>query len=304
MSRVLVAGSYNRDLSFAIDRVPQAGETRTGGVLLEGPGGKGSNQAIQAARCGARVTMLAALGNDAAGDEAVAIWRREGIDTRFVARKARLATGSAAILVEADGENRIVVASGANAALSTRDVPADAALWRTVRVVLAQLETPVAGTLAAFARARAAGAATILNTAPCTATLPDRVLRACDIAIANRLEAAALTGVDPRDGAALARALAARVRVASVVTLGAGGAVLARRDGTLLRRPAAKTKIRDTTGAGDAFAGAFAARLAAGADLAEALAWGVAAGGLACTKRGAAASYSTQRHIAALARRA
>ncbi len=301
MSRVLVVGSYNRDLNFAMDRMPVAGETVLGARLIEGPGGKGSNQAFQAALAGAEVAMFAALGDDAAGREAVERWRRAGIDTGIVVAKRGVATGSAAILVERGGENRIVVASGANAALSPADLRRAARAVDGARVVVGQLEIPMATTKAAFGRARKAGATTILNTAPVTSPLPSGFLAPVDIVIANEIEARALTGLSARSRPdALAPALARYALRAAIVTAGARGAWLSTTDGAHLHIPAFRTKVVDTTGAGDAFVGAFAARLAVGADIAEAVRWGTAAGSLACRSRGAAASYADRRAIAAL----
>jgi len=304
MARLLVVGSYNRDLSFAMDRIPAAGETVLGAKLVEGPGGKGSNQAIQAALAGADVAILAAVGDDAAGHDAVSRWRKAGIDAMAVVHKRGTATGSAAIFVDERGENRIVVASGANARLSPADIRRAGRVIGGARIVVGQLEVPVPATKAAFALARAAGATTILNTAPVAGPLPAGLLRHVDILVANEIEARVLTRMKMRgDAASLAARLARLVRRAAIVTLGSRGVCLSTSDGAHLHVPAFATRVVDTTGAGDAFVGAMAAGLAGGAGLAQAVRWGAAAGALACRRHGAAASYSDGRAIAALAGR-
>lgn len=303
MPRIVVVGSYNRDLSFAMRRMPADGETVIGADLVEGPGGKGSNQAIQAALAGARVSMIAAVGSDGAGAEAVSLWRKCGIATRSVIRKDGVATGSAAILVEADGRNRIVVASGANALLTAADVRRAGASVRASTLVVGQLEVPAAATQAAFAIARKAGAITLLNTAPAHARIPVGLLRMTDILIANEIEARSLTGLSERASPTmLARELRRFSRLAAVVTVGGEGGWLACADEVPLRFPAPATKVVDTTGAGDAFVGAFAGRYAADGDMSAAMRWGTAAGSLACRKRGAASSYAGRGAIARIAR--
>lgn len=302
MPRILVVGSYNRDLSFVMRRMPADGETVIGADLVEGPGGKGSNQAIQTARAGAPVAMLAAVGADGAGDDALALWRRAGISTGTVVRKKGVVTGSAAILVEADGRNRIVVASGANARLTSADIRKASSGIASATLVVGQLEVPIAATQAAFARARKAGATTLLNTAPVSGKLPAGLLRLVDILVANEIEARALTGLPTRaTPGALARGLRRLARLAAVVTVGADGAWLAEGDEAPAHFVAPATKVVDTTGAGDAFVGAFAARYASDGDMAAAMRWGIAAGSLACRRRGAAASYSAHAAIRRIA---
>ncbi len=302
MPRIVVVGSYNRDLSFVMRRMPADGETVIGADLIEGPGGKGSNQAIQTALAGARVVMLAAVGGDGAGSDALALWRKAGISTGTVVRKKGIATGSAAILVEADGRNRIVVASGANARLSTADMRKAASNIAGADLVVGQLEIPIAATQVAFALARKSGATTLLNTAPVSGKLPARLLQLTDILVANEIEARALTGLPARANlAALAGALRKLARLAAIVTVGADGAWLAEGDEAPVHFAAPATKVVDTTGAGDAFVGAFAARYAADGDMVAAMRWGIAASSLACRRRGAAASYSARDAIRRIA---
>jgi len=300
-AEVVVVGSYNHDVSLAVARLPRPGETILSLGRLESPGGKGSNQAIQAARCGAATAMIAAIGADAAGDDALALWSAEGIGTAGVTRLADVGTGTAVILVEASGENLIVVDSGANAALAPAHVEAAGGEIGAAKAVLAQLETPWAATRRAFEIARAANAATLLNAAPAPGGLDPGLLALTDILIVNEGEGRALSAETA--AAAIGEALLSTVGKAVVLTLGPAGAMLFAhgRSPVAIRSP--RVQVVDTTGAGDAFCGAFAARLAADGDLARALRWGVAAGALACTAKGAAAACADAARISELAER-
>jgi ribokinase len=299
---IVVVGSYNRDVALYVDRLPGPGETVLGNGRLESPGGKGSNQAIQAARAGAATAMVAAIGQDGAGDEAMALWAAEGIDTAGVVRLAEIGTGMAAILVDAAAENLIVVDSGANARLASAHVEAAAGLIGAAKLTLAQLETPAPATLRAFEIARAAGAATLLNAAPAPKALDQALLALTDILVVNEGEGMALSGHD--HAAAIGEALLQRVGRAVVVTLGARGAMLFEHRRPPLAGAPPPVQAIDTTGAGDAFVGAFAARWAAATDAPAALAWGLAAGALACTAKGAALACADGARIAALAQSA
>ncbi len=291
---MVVVGSYNHDLIFPVPRFPAPGETLLGSRRLEAPGGKGSNQAIQAARCGASVGMIAALGLDAAGDQALRMWADEGIDTSGVARIEGAGTGTAVILVDAAGENQIVVDLGANAALAADAIEAAGDLLRGADVVVAQLEVPHQAVRRAFEIARAAARTTLLNAAPAPEALDEALLALTDILVVNAGEGRVLTGeIEPE---AIAAALVQRVGIV-IVTLGAAG-VLVRRDGEgAYRLPAAAARVVDTTGAGDAFVGALAARLAARESLSAAVAFAVAAGALACERQGASASFAGREMI-------
>lgn len=296
---IVVVGSYNLDVSVAVERLPAPGETCLGLGRLESPGGKGANQAIQAARCGASTAMIAAVGQDAAGDEALAVWTRAGVATDHVARLADTGTGFAVILVDKTGENSIVVDSAANARLDPSHIEAGKAQLAGAKLVVAQLETPVQSTLRAFEIVRAAGGATLLNAAPAPEAIDAPLLALTDFLIVNELEGQALSG--HANAAAIGEALLGRVGKGVVVTLGGEGAMLFQHNRPPHRQAAFKVDVVDTTGAGDAFTGAFAARWIVDGDAVAALAWGVAAGALACTGRGAAASYADQARIAALA---
>jgi ribokinase len=278
-------GSLNHDITIAAERRPAAGETVLGRSLATASGGKGANQAVAAARAGARVAMVGCVGADAPGEGLLEGLRAAGVDTAWVRVLDDEPSGTALIVVDDGGENAIVVVPGANARLAADDVEAalagDAAAGAPV--VLAQLEVPEA---AVDAAARGAGRF-VLNASPVRA-LPRDVLAAADPLIVNAGEAAALTGADEADPDALgAAALALGVR-SVVITRGADGATWATRD-TRIARPAPRVAVVDTTGAGDVFAGTLAAHLARGADPETALEAAIDRGAAAVQWHGAQA---------------
>ena len=263
---VYVVGSVNLDLVVRAATLPGPGETVTGGTFERHGGGKSANQAVAAARQGAAVRMIGAVGDDDLGEEAVAQLEAEGIDVSAVQRLAT-PTGVALIAVDAKGENQIAVASGANAELAPEAVEAALAGAAAGGVVLLGLEVPDAAVVAGARAARAAGLGVVLNPAPAR-PLPDELLALSPVLTPNGTEASQLSGED--DPEAAARALTARTGAPVVVTVGAHGALLA--DGDALERiPAPAVEAVDTTGAGDAFNGALACALAGGAELADAV---------------------------------
>ncbi len=278
---VVVVGSANLDLVATVERLPGAGETVSGTGYAEYPGGKGLNQAVAAARSGARTAFVGAVGHDAAGTALLEVMHREGIDTTHVGVVPE-PTGRALIGVSAAAENSIIVVPGANGTVDGEAVPAG-------RVVLAQLEVPLEAVRRAFAAARAQGALTVLNPAPAFA-LPDDVLALCDVLTPNEHEVELLGGVDHL------LSLGAR---AVVVTLGARGAALHTAEGDQAIAPFAVTPV-DTTAAGDTFSGSLCARLAAGDDLPAALRFAAAAGALCTTTAGAVPSIPTAAAVRAL----
>jgi ribokinase len=300
--RLVVVGSYLRDLGLAIDRFPLPGETRVGHDFLESHGGKGSNQAVQAARCGVPVAMIAAVGADPAGRAARALWTAEGIDVGAVVERADRPTGVAMILVDQAAQNQIAFDLGANMSLEIADIERAAPALAAAALVVAQCETPFAATARAFELAQRAGALTLLNPAPAPPELPDALWRRIDVMVANELEAASLAGValdtDPR---AVGTVLLPRVRRALVITIGQHGAWLFEPGRAPLHHAALAVEAIDSTGAGDAFIGAFAARYLATGELAAALGWGIAAGGLACTRRGVVPALARGPEIEAAA---
>ncbi len=298
---VLVVGSLNMDLRIRTPRLPAPGETLTGSGFDTDGGGKGANQAVAAARQGARVAMLGAVGQDAHGAALLAALQADGIDTHAVERIAGTPSGTAAILLMPDGENSIVVIPGANHALTPERVRAQADRLRQARVVVAQLECPLDAVAEALAIAREAGAVTVLNAAP-VQPLGDALLGQLDWLVVNEIEAAALAGM-PVPGPAEARAVAEQLRRRGprqvLVTLGAEGLVLAGPEGTLAL-PAPRVQAADTTGAGDTVVGALAAALAAGRPLREALTRAQAAAALAVTRLGTQSAMPTAAEVDAL----
>ncbi len=294
--RVIVFGSVNIDLVFAVPRLPAPGETALAPSVRLEPGGKGANQAVAAARDGASVALAGAVGRDAFAERALSGLRAAGVDL------SRLAivdepTGCAAIAVDGEGRNQILVAAGANLSARASQV-ADRDLGPGT-VLLLQGECDLGETACLMQRARNLGARSVLNLAPFAALSRD-VLKAAEVVVVNAGEAASLAAHLAVE--AEAPALAATLGGAVIVTLGADGAVLARDQG-MLRVPALPVVARDTTGAGDALVGVLGAGLARGLDLPAALRRAIVAGSLACTRPGAQAGVPTAAEIdAALAR--
>lgn len=276
MIDVAVIGSVNLDLVAITARLPGPGETVLGTAYAEHAGGKGLNQAVAAARSGAAVAMIGAVGDDAAGQHLRSMAESEGIDVEALAMVSGSPTGRALIIVDANAENSIVVIPGANSLVHAGVVP-------DARVVIAQLEVPIDEVIAAFRSARASGARTILNPAPAQ-PLPDELVELCDIIVPNEHELELIGGVD---------SLVDRGVGTVVTTRGAEGVTMTiRAEASSIERhqPAFPITPVDTTGAGDAFCGALAARLAAGDDLESAVRYAAAAGALATTINGAVAS--------------
>lgn len=280
---LVVFASYLVGHSIIVGSFPQGGQTLTGSGYAKGPGGKGSNQAIQAARMGVGVSIVASIGKDADGDEAMTLWAREGVRTHDVARAAELPTGVGFIQINAEGENTIVIDLGATGLMTSDFIRARAAAADGAKVVMAQSEFPAAGALEAMAVGRARGALTILNPAPMDAWLRDADLSSVDIITPNEGEAEALA----KQGsiAANGRSLAARVSKAAIITAGADGAYWFLPDGTTGHAAARPVDVVDTTGAGDAFNGILAAGLIRRLALEEAIGMAVQGASLACTKR-------------------
>lgn len=306
--QVVVVGSFVQDLTWKCADFPHAGETVVG-TFVTGPGGKGSNQAVAAGRAGARTLFIGAVGRDAFAADAKKFYRTEGIAARFV-EKPPHATGTAAILVNASGQNEIVVALGANSALRPDDVPV--AALRSALVVVTQHENDLRTVADILRAARRAGAITIHNPAPMRADFDPALLRHVDILIPNESEFAALINQHAARGAkkisaasvaslstAKLHALCRSLGVAHVlVTLGAKGVFVSRPNGPTLI-PSHRVKVVDTTGAGDAFCGGFAAGLVKfNGDLLAAARFGNAIAALSVTKFGTAPSMPTEKEIA------
>jgi ribokinase len=305
---VLVLGSFVADLAFRTPRLPAWGETLMGGTFALGPGGKGSNQAVAAARAGAKVRFLSKLGDDAFGMIARDIWRQSGIDDSLT-RTCGTATGAAAILIDAArGENAIIVVPGACFSLTPDEVDAAGDAIRSAGVLLTQLELPIDTVRRGLEIARAAGVTTILNPAPAPTTpLPEGLIALADYLIPNETEAALLTSLPVESLEQAERAadeLIARGAKTVILTLGSRGSLL-RCEGESTLIPAVDAgPVLETTGAGDAFCGAFAAALAEGTAAAEAARFASACAGVSVTRPGTAPSMPYRTEIDAVLRRA
>ena len=294
---IIVVGSINLDLIANVDRLPAPGETVRGSGFTTAPGGKGANQALAAARAGAKVRMVGAVGKDNFATEALALLRDGKIDLSGVG-ETFASTGTALIMVADDGENVIAVVPGANDSVVTGDL--SKAFMKKGDVVLLQQEIPLQTVDAALDAARAAGAVTVLNTAPFRAEAA-ALLGKADYVVANETEfdlygeALSLSG---RDRPARMRDYAGKTGRTIVVTLGGDG-VLAATPADLLMVPALNITPVDTVGAGDTFCGYFAAGLSSGLPLDQALARAAAAGSLACLKPGAQPAIPLAKEVEA-----
>ncbi len=299
MSRVVVCGSLNMDVVVQSARLPEAGETLLGAEVAFLPGGKGLNQAIASARLGIPTAMVGAVGNDSFANSLRGFLADNDVDSSGVREIDGPATGVALIQV-ADGDNSITVASGANMHFKTamlRHAPRRDEVW------VAQFETPLAATGEILARAHKAGARTVLNLAP-YARHPARLLKSVDVVVLNEIELGQAADVkltsssSQRSLVAACESLRKRGARAVIATLGSKGALVVSATGVEVI-PAFKAKVVDTTGAGDCFVGALAARMAAGASPAEAARYASAAASCAVERLGAAPSMPTSRQVAA-----
>jgi ribokinase len=295
---LMVFGSINMDISVPVPRLPQPGETLLGGAAAFSPGGKGANQAHAAQRFGVPTMMIGAVGDDAFADTALDNLRLAGSDVRRVRHLAGTATGLACINIAGGGENAIVVAPGANARVRAHWV-SDEEL-ASCRNLLLQLEVPAEESVALARRARAVGCRTLLNAAPWSPVALPPGLFDWLIVNAGELRQACTQLHLLREGEGAAESacrLAAKLQCRVLLTLGAGGALIADGQGVHLRRRALRVDVADTTGAGDTCAGVFAAALNQGFSEACALDHAVAAAGLACTRRGAQVAQPTRHEI-------
>lgn len=300
---VVVLGSLNMDFSVSVARIPGPGETVLGGPVTRLPGGKGANQAIAAARLGGHVRLIGRLGQDAPADPIRSALAGAGVDLTHVRAMDDVDSGLAFVTVDANGENVIVVSSGANAALTPAEVDREEHALARARIAVTQLETPLDAVTRFAELCERHGVDLVLNAAPYR-DLPDELLRRCAYLVLNRDEAAALSGLPVRtraDAAAALAVVARRGATGVVITLGGDGCVALTPDG-VVQLDAYQVPVVDTTGAGDAFVGALAVSLAAGADIGEALSFAAAAGASACAHVGAQAG-TTRREVRALLER-
>lgn len=295
---IIVVGSSNTDMIIKVDRIPRPGESLLGGEFVIAAGGKGANQAVAAARAGGQVTFVARVGRDMFGDQAIAGFAKEKINTEYVSRDKSRPSGVALIFVAKDGENSIAVAGGANNGLSAADVKKAKASFAGASMLVMQLETPPESVQAAADLAAKAGVPVILNPAPARA-IPDELLKKVSIITPNETEAELLTGIKVDSDQAAARAadkLLARGVKTVIITLGSRGAFVVG-DGIKKLVPGFKVKAVDTTAAGDTFNGALAVALVEGQTLTNAVRFAHAAAALSVTKLGAQPSVPTRKEI-------
>lgn len=299
---VAILGIFVADLAFRAGRLPGIGETIAGSGFKMGPGGKGSNQAVAAARVGASVTFISKIGRDEFGANALSTWKKEGITPR-VAETADQPTGAAFIYVnDTNGDNAIIVVPGAAATISAQDVEQASDAIKTAAVFITQLEQPVAAARRGLEIAKAVGTITIFNPAP-AARFDDALYGLCDYVTPNESEASLLTGIEVRtvDDARKAGDIFLKKGVGTaLITLGEAGALLHAKSQSVLVPAFKAGPVVETTGAGDAFNGGFAAALAEGASPLEAARFGAAVAGISVTRAGTAPSMPTRSEVDAL----
>ncbi|MEO8529996.1 MAG: ribokinase [Deltaproteobacteria bacterium] len=302
MGRIIVLGVFMADTTYRAARMPRTGETVRGESFALGPGGKGSNQAVAAAKAGGDVHFISRIGTDVFGDMALSTWKSAGVRPA-VQRMSDVATGAACILVDAEsGDNAIIIAPGAALTILEVDIIENKALFDGASVFMTQLEQPFDAVMAGLELARDMGVTTILNPAP-AAELDDNLLKLCDYITPNESEAEGLTGIkvnSVEDAAKAADALMARGVGAVLVTLGERGVLYKSQTEQRLIPANAAGPVVETTGAGDGFNGGFAVGLAEGLDPIGAAAFGCALAGISITRPGAAASMPTRAEIDAL----
>ncbi len=299
--KILVVGSLNMDLVVKVDHAPGSGENVAGREFATIPGGKSSNQAVACARLGGRTAMIGAVGDDLFGPRLTDGLAANGVDVSGVSVRECVASGTAIILVEPDGDARLVISPGANGTLAPADLESRAEAFDGVDVVLTGFEIPMETVAAAIRMGRRAGAKVVLDAGPPKTDVCDEIFKV-DVLSPNEAEAAAILGMDASAGAeALASALADRTDGAVVLKCGAAGAVVVDK-GRLSAVGGREVDVVDTTAAGDAFTAALAVALGSGRDLAAAAEWANCAGALACTIFGGQPSMPTLEAVNAFER--
>lgn len=296
--KIVVIGSCNTDMVISMDHLPLPGETLIGGEFFMNSGGKGANQAVAAARLGGNVSFIAKVGNDPFGKRALEQYRAEGIDVKHILTDPEQPSGVALIMVDAQGENSIAVASGANAHLTTKDIDNAKEILSRADIVLMQLETPITTVEHAANVAKRSGAKVILNPAPAQ-PLPESLLQNLYILIANETEAEFISGTQITDMDSVARAadiLCDKGVEKVVITLGSRGAFVKER-GNYHQIPGLKVKAVDATAAGDTFCGALCVALAEGKNLTEAVTFANRCAAVTVTRMGAQSSLPYRSEI-------
>ena len=301
-SHISILGIFVADAAFRASRPPQIGETLIGLGFNLGPGGKGSNQAVAAARLGADVSFISRLGDDAFAQLAIDLWDNEGIQA-LVERDGSSFTGAAYIYVDdKTGDNAIIVVPGAASDVGERDVERHRRVIEESSIFMTQLETPVSAARRGLEIARTAGVTTILNPAP-AAPVDSSLLALCDYLIPNESEASLLTGRDvetPGDAVLAAASLQERGASTVIVTLGENGAMYCEGNVQVHVPSVRAGQVTETTGAGDCFCGAFAWALDAGYEPLEATRYACAAAAISVTRPGTAPSMPTSEEVATL----
>lgn len=299
--KIAVVGSYGAGLTMRVPKAPAAGETVSGGLFDSGPGGKGSNQAIGAARLGAEVSLLTAVGDDEFGRSARELWQREGVGAEHVVT-AQAPTMVGFIMVEPSGENRIAIAPGALDELDASAVDAFRAEIASADVLVVSMEIPEEAVVAALRAGRETGTRTLLNPAPAR-PLPEECWPLIDVLTPNQTEAPVLLGLGDGHGLGdeqLADALRERTGGTVVITRGGTGALVARSSGISTVPPHPARRVVDTTGAGDSFTAAFAVALAEGQPVEQAAEFAAVAGSHTVTIAGVVPALPTRAQLNAL----
>jgi len=299
-SPIVVIGSSNTDMVVQTEHLPRPGETILGGKFFMNPGGKGANQAVAAARLGGTVIFIARTGDDIFGKQSVELFKQEGIDTSHIITDTNNPSGIALITVDKQGENCIVVASGANAALEPSDIDKIKQVIQEAGIVLVQLEIPLDTVEFVIEQASSANRKLILNPAPARG-LPDNILKKISIITPNETEAEMLTGIKIKDFATAEKAakkLKDRGVETVIITLGAEGALILHENECLLN-PSPVVQAVDTTAAGDVFNGALAVALSENKSIAEAVQFACKAASISVTRLGAQSSapYKNELNI-------
>lgn len=293
---IVVIGSTNTDMVINTPHLPRPGETVLGGTFKVNPGGKGANQAVAVRRMGGDLTFITKVGDDMFGRQAIENFRADGINTDFVSVTPDYPSGVASIYVDAKGENCIAVASGANEALSCKDIDAAAEVIAKAEIMLLQLETSIETVTYAAKMAKRNGVTVVLNPAPAR-ILPEELLRNVDIIIPNRTEMETITGVPEGTDPEYAVGLLGQYGVDTVVvTLGSAGALVCV-GGECTHVPSFKVKAVDTTAAGDTFCGAFCVGLAEGLPVEKAVLLGNLTASIAVQRPGAQPSIPTRAEV-------
>ncbi|MGB3495992.1 MAG: ribokinase [Elainellaceae cyanobacterium] len=296
---ILVFGSINMDLVARTPRLPQAGETLTGHNFSTVPGGKGANQAVAAARLGAAVTMIGRVGGDRFGETLIESLQKAGVGCDRIIADSACSSGVALIEVEDGGNNHIIIIPGANGRVNAEDVSRLQPCLPEAKLLLLQLEVPIAAVVAAAQAARQAGVTVVLDPAPAPTTLPDELFTAVDIITPNQVEASQLVGFAVEtlaDAEKAAIALRQKGVRAVIIKLGNQGTLTVTEE-TTIHTPVFPVKAVDTVAAGDAFNGGLATALAEGRSLQDALIWGTGTAALAVTRQGAQTSMPTHAEL-------